>query len=357
MITLLTAVPGAGKTAFAVNMLLEDKTLEGRPIYTNITGLKLPHFPIDAEWLQNWHTNAPPNAFILFDECQDVFPPRHISRPPPEFVNLLSKHRKDYSVDFFLITQSPTLIDHAVKALVGRYLYIRQDGIITMLHESRKVVDFEDKTNRETHPGKPYKLPKQVFDLYTSAEVHTKKPRRRLPLALYVFAFAMVLAVGLGVYVYKNRISPALAPDPAEAMSERGGGLPPPAAHALRVSAPVPDSIIVATTPKDPHNPLSAPLYAPLAPPVVPPEVVGCIASKNACKCYTQQNTPIWLPDEQCRQRSAGAYFDPYRRSPPESQTLEASAPLQGDKATAPQGFEPPPAGGDTALAESPPRA
>lgn len=343
MITLLCAVPGAGKTAYAVKMLLEDQDLEGRPIYTNISGLKLPHFPIDADWMRAWHKNAPPNALILFDECQDVFPPRHVSREPPEFINLLSKHRKDWSVDFFLITQSPSLIDHAVKALVGRYLYIRQDGIVNMIHESRKVVDFEDKANRETHPGTPYKLPKHVFDLYTSAEVHTKKPRRKLPAALYVFALAILLAVGLGVYVYNDRIAPALDPLEQDSVSERKGGLPPSAASgpAAQVSA-VPDSIIEATTPTDPHNPLSAPLYAAVAPPVVPPEIVGCIASRRACTCYTQQATPVWLPEPQCRDRASGAYYDPYRQNitqpdkiqmhevPPPSEPVENSRPPSG---------------------------
>lgn len=316
MITLLTAVPGAGKTAYAVKMLLEDATLKNRPIFTNITGLKLPHFPIDSEWLRNWHRNAPPEAFILFDECQDVFPPRHVSKEPPEFVNLLSKHRKDYSVDFFFITQHPSLIDHAVKALVGRYLYIRQDGIVNMIHESRKVLDFEDRSIRETHAGTPYKLPKHVFDLYTSAEVHTKKPRRKLPPALFVFAFAVVLAIGLGVYVYENRIAPAL-----HAKTEGGeqvGGLPPTAPPSgFHAVSSVPNRIIEALTPTDDHNPLSAPLYAAVVPPVVAPEIVGCIASRSKCSCYSQQQTPVWLPDDQCRQRAAGLYFDPYRQPMP----------------------------------------
>lgn len=342
MITLLTAVPGAGKTAYAVKMLLEDESLKGRPIFTNISGLKLDHFPIDSDWLRNWHKEAPPQAFILFDECQDVFPPRHVSKPPPEFVNLLSKHRKDYSVDFFLITQSPSLIDHAVKALVGRYLYIRQDGIVNMLHESRKICDFEDKTVRETHPGSPYKLPKHVFDLYTSAEVHTKKPKRRLPPALYVFALAAFLAVGLGFYVYNNRIAPALTKTSQVGdEAERGGGEAPPArfSPALAASA-VPDSIVEASTPTDVHNPLSAPLYAPAAPSVVPPQIVGCIASSRSCSCYSQQSTPVWLPDEQCRQRAAGLYYDPYRNPLPEKQTQPMPVEAQSSPGGLAGGFD-----------------
>jgi zona occludens toxin len=353
MITLLTAVPGAGKTAYAVKMLLEDADLQGRPIFANITGLKLPHFPIDADWIRNWHKNAPPGAFILFDECQDVFPPRHVSKEPPEFVNMLSKHRKDFSVDFFFITQSPSLIDHAVKALVERYLYIRLDGLITMLHESKKVLDFEDKSVRETHAGTPYKLPKHVFDLYKSAEIHTKKPRRKMPAALYVFGFAVALAIGLGVYIYQNRIKPQL--NAANVEAEQGGGLPHPARSTMASFPMVPPRIVEALTPTDDHNPLSAPLYAAVVPPVVAPEVVGCIASKSACNCYSQQATPIWLPEEQCRQRAAGLYFDPYRNPVSESQTFRTDAPRSGSEATAPKGLEPIPTGTDPRIPSPPP--
>lgn len=76
MITLLTGVPGTGKTSFAVNYLSKahENELSGRPIYTNITGLKLEHHPVDADWLRDWHKNAPQGAYIVIDECQDIFP-------------------------------------------------------------------------------------------------------------------------------------------------------------------------------------------------------------------------------------------------------------------------------------------
>lgn len=311
MITLLTGVPGTGKTAYAVKMLMDAKGIEERPIYTNITGLKLPHFPIDAEWIRNWPRNAPPGAFILFDECQDVFPPRHVSREAPEYVSELTKHRKDYSVDFFLITQGTSLIDFSVKALVERHLHIRLDGLLPMIHEAREVVDFKDKSVRETHAGSPYKPPKDAFDQYVSAQVHNKKPRRKLPPALYVFGLAMAIALGGGWYFYANRIAPVLTQAKGEV--EQGGGFPPPAHSPEFVPVQtVPKRLAEALQPADDANPMSAPLYAAVVPPVVAPEVQGCIASSRKCTCFSQQSTPVWLPDEQCRKRAAGEYYDPY---------------------------------------------
>jgi len=189
----------------------------------------------------------------------------------------------------------------------------RLDGLLPMIYEAREVVDFKDKAVRETHTGKPYTPPKDVFDLYTSAEVHNKKPRRKLPTAFYVFGLAAALAIGLGVYVYKNRIAPHLAK--SQAVGEQSGGLPPPApSAALHPVSVVPNRIVEAMTPTDDHNPLSAPLYAAVVPPVVAPEIVGCVSSRSNCSCYSQQATPVFVPDEQCRDRAAGQYYDPYRQ-------------------------------------------
>lgn len=315
MITLLTGKPGTGKSAYAVKMLLEDADLQDRPIFTNITDLKLPHHKIDADWLRTWHKNAPPQAFILFDECQDVFEPRHASKAPPEFVNELAKHRKDYSVDFFLITQKPSLIDYAVRAHVGRYLHIRETGLSRTIHEAAEIVDFEEKRIREENAHVPYRLPKQAFGLYKSAEVHNKKPRRKLPNAVYLFAGSIVGLIVMAGYVYlsiSDKTSPYISLD-----NGHMGGLPPMSMSSGMRSAvvtAVPDRIIEAMTPKDDHNPLSAPLYAAVVPPVVAPEIVGCIASKSRCACFSQQSTPVWLPEEQCRQRASGEYYDPYKQ-------------------------------------------
>lgn len=321
-------------------MLLEDKALQGRPIFTNIDGLKLPHHKIDADWLRSWHKNAPPEAFILYDECQDVFVPRHTSKEPPDFVLELTKHRKDYSVDFFLITQRPTFIDFMVRGLCQRHIHIRETGLTRMVHEAPEVVDFEDKAVREVSSGTPYSLPKHVFDLYTSAQVHTKKQRRRLPTAIYVFALAILLGGGIALKVYNDRFASdndTSSPTAQPVGVPQSGGLPP--LVAATGSAGVPSSIAEATTPTDPANPLSAPLYAAVAPPVVPPQIVGCIASRRACTCYTQQATPVWLPEPQCRERAAGTHYDPYRqniiqpdqiqihKSPPPSEPGENSRP------------------------------
>lgn len=309
MITLITGVPGVGKTALTVRELL---TLRGeRPVFSNINGLKIDHFPIDHEWVQKWHENAPPDALIVIDEAQHSFRPRPQGSRVPENVAAFETHRH-LGVDFILVTQRPTLIDSNIRGLVGRYLHIRQTALSRMVHEAMEVVDFSQKSVREENAKTPYKLPREVFSLYKSSQLHTKKPRPKLPTAAWLL-LALVPVIGVVGYYLANSINSKLSPA-SVAGADRGS--------ALALTQPPGDyvdhgqRIRLATLPLDPDNPLSAPLYSEVLPPVQPPQVVGCIASARSCTCYTQQDTAIWLPEDQCRQRVAGKYYDPYQPKP-----------------------------------------
>lgn len=348
MITLITGVPGTGKTALAVSQLL---ALRGeRPVFSNINGLKIDHFPIDHVWVSKWYENAPEDALIVIDEAQHSFRPRPQGSRVPENVAAFETHRH-MGVDFILITQRPTLIDANIRGLVGRYLHVRETALSRMIHEASEVVNFQEKSVREENAKTPYKLPREVFGLYKSSQLHTKKTRPRLPTAVYLLGFAALALVGLGWYAFdsiKARTADGLqATAAAKGDGRQPAPLPPVASGAVVVDGGM--RLKLATLPTDPDNPLSAPLYEPVAPPVVAPEVVGCIASASRCTCYTQQRTPIWLPEEQCRQRVAGEYYDPYRTgNPSPADKTGTFAPWQGEKATAPAspGFEPPGAAG-----------
>lgn len=336
MITLITGIPGTGKTAYAVKTLID--LARDRPIYSNINGLAVDHFPIDADWIAQWHHKAPHEAIIVIDECQHHFPPRSTQSKPPEHVAALNTHRHQ-GVDFILITQRPNLIDYAVKGLVERYIHVRKTSLTRMIHEAPEVVDFAQKSTRQEYASVPYKLPKQVFSLYKSAEVHTKKQRARLPSAALALMALIPIFGGLSWLAY-SRLAEKTNLSNQTAAQGSAGGLPT-AGPALPASEPlvtIPKSLIEATTPTDVHNPLSAPLYAAVAPPPTAPQVQGCIANARKCTCYSQQQTPVWLPDEQCRQRAAGEYYDPYPPPPPASQTQTAYAHQQDSKATAPAG-------------------
>ena len=229
-------------------------------------------------------------------------------------------------------TQGPNLVDTNLRALIrgGKHVHLRSTWLGRYAYESSECIDVESKASLAQCSRRKYKLPTHVFDQYKSAELHTKPKRPRLPLQVYAF-IALVFVGGILAYKFgfflKDKIAPVAeignsTGTPGETQST------PSVTAALPASSVVPDRIIEALTPLDDHNPLSAPLYAALAPSVTVPVITGCITSKRICTCYSQQSTPIWLPDDQCRQRAAGLYYDPYHQPFTEDKTEPTLAKL-----------------------------
>lgn len=347
MITLITGTPGAGKTLYTVAEELPK--YKERPLFIDgIPDLAINHLecigPVDK-----WHEWIPDGAVLVIDEVQRIWRPRGAASAVPPGVAALETHRHK-GVDLVIITQHPNLLDPNIRRLVGRHLHVRR-----MFGWNRAIVyEWDSATDpaRVTNAIKrSWGYPKKAFKLYKSAEQHNKRGQR-IPFALIV-ALVAGLALPAAVWTfYKGTVGDWLGG--AEPQPEKTAAATEPAtarsgfssAAAVASAAPsAPARIVEALTPTDDHNPLSAPLYALVQPPVTPPQIEGCIASKRACTCYSHQATPVWLPDEQCRQRAAGHYYDPYRNPVFESQTRPATASRSGSEATAPQGFEPRPEG------------
>lgn len=348
MITLITGGPGLGKTALAVSMLLSQQ-YANRPIFTNIRGLTLDHSPLPK--LEEWtveeanqqgtsehHFTFPPGSVVVIDECQQFFRPRATGSRVPPYVSAFETHRHR-GIDFILITQGSRLIDSNLRSLVkgGLHIFLRTSYIGRYRYEKSECIDEDSKASYSMAARRKYVLPKQAFPLYKSAELHTKPPRAKLPAAVFIIVGAVIFGGALA-WKTTDKISGTLNKEAQAVPTDIVPGEAQPTTSAMAALPAVPARMIEALTPIDEHNYLSAPLYASVTPPVVPPEVVGCIASARSCSCYSQQTTPVWMPNEQCRQRAAGRYYDPYRQPPSESQTRQATAPRLGNEATAPEG-------------------
>lgn len=351
MITLITGTPGAGKTLYTVAEELPK--FKDRPLFIDgIPDLAISHFePVGKVDL--WHEWIPDGAVLVIDEVQRIWRPRGTASAVPPGVAALETHRHK-GVDLVVITQHPNLLDPNIRRLVGRHLHVRR-----MFGWKRAIVYEWDSATDPARVSNAIKrswvYPKKAYKLYKSASLHTARGNR-VPF-VFVAAVLAIIAVPIGWYYALDRTAgkwmsnePAIASGAStELATARAGGAAP-----LAALPAVPARLVEALTPTDDHNPLSAPLYAAVVPQVVAPEVVGCIASKSSCSCYSQQATPIWLPDEQCRQRAAGHYFDPYRHPSLEKQTQQAQASRLAEPATAPVGGlsdgaariqSPPPAG------------
>lgn len=224
MITLITGVPGSGKTLYAIAELLlpvlgrsvtvtrENEEPFDAPykIFSNIRGFQFDAELVEAgpawvsegkeKWsqppgnrlgLHNWHEWAKPGSVLVPDEFQKIWPPRPNGSPIPPDVQAMDTHRH-MAVDFVLITQKFSFDMH-IRGLVGRHLHVRRIGntplaIVYEWDGCSHNLSFSKALAR-----RPWRFPKKVYSLYHSADAHTKQPRK-LPTLIYVVLGALALA-------------------------------------------------------------------------------------------------------------------------------------------------------------------
>ena len=339
MITLITGTPGSGKTAWLLDQLLTLKKNEPtRLLYVhgvrNLRGIthqtiycksqlcdicrsnaELKNWEeslrissptneyLKYKYVEDWPSWKQPNSLIVVDEVQRIWRPRTGGSVPHASVSGLETHRH-YGVDFWLISQGPHLFDNFIRLLVGRHVHLVANWAGRKQYEWPECK--QDVQSRADAVVRPYTLPKRVFSLYDSAEVHTKLDKRK-PISFYVSIAALLIAVAV-VYVISGRISNKINPD---LQQEAGAGGA--AAHSAPVSSTnqsgkvhkipleTPEQIAVAYTPVVSSMPWTAPIYAELAKPTVFPVVAGCVKSATDCRCYTQQATRVEMAQDMCQ--------------------------------------------------------
>lgn len=290
MITIITGTPGAGKTLYTIEKLLQPligtqvpvvgddgvTTIHPRTIYSNINGLLLDHELIDggdSKGLRDWHTWAKPGSVIVFDEVQRFWKPRPNGSAVPPDIEALETHRH-MGVDFIIITQNVLLVDRNIHALAGRHLHVRRLANTHMAivyewdHVSRGLL-YAKSLNKS-----PWRYSRKVFELYKSAEAHTKQPRK-IPGLVWFIAAAIVGLSTLGPVTYARlteRINGGKTSTLADAPKTPASGI------GARPAAPQ-----VASLPASPAA--SAPASDP-APVEALPVFAGCIQSKTRCECY-----------------------------------------------------------------------
>lgn len=302
MLTIITGVPGSGKTAAAVDLILSE--YKGRMLYVDgLNGLKLEHVPIDV---MEWHQEAPDGALIVVDEVQRKWRPRGPGSKVPDSVAALETHRHR-GIDMVLITQNPRLLDSNVRALIGRHVHIRDTGFMGRWAyewpECNVNLAWQNCQNKRR-----YKLPKHVFDLYTSASLHTK-PVRKIPPLVYFVAVLLLLLAGVLWNLYIKGVKPeapalAVAPAAAGVTAKMGGSASP--------SAPAFIDDRVAFVPRISNKPETAPAYDEVRKVVNMPLVSGGMCMAGECRCVTQQGTDAGLTAAECRAWMDRRPFDPY---------------------------------------------
>jgi zona occludens toxin len=333
MITLITGLPGNGKTLFALWFVKQKAERENREVYYhNIKDLTLPWSPFDAEkWM-----HLPKGSIIVFDEAQFVFSKKPNGSKLPDFYEQLAVHRHS-GFDLVIITQHPSLIDNFVRQLVGQHFHaVRKFGLQRATIYEWGSVNPGPQLASSQKSAIPLKwaYPKEVFGYYKSAEVHTVK--RSIPgkLVLAVLFVAGVLAFGYFALTQfqgrgakaeqaKTGSAAAISSDTSGSAGGSSGG------SAKLGLDPVADAkqYVFKETPRVAGLPQTAPKYDKLTEPVRVPVPAACvqigdITSKKAirCKCYTQQGTPMDVEFNMCVQFAQHGFFEDFDADPRKAQ-------------------------------------
>lgn len=244
MITMFTGNPRAGKTASMVDALID--LAADRAVYVHAPPVKrkgvdpfhehltIPHVAIDAN---NWPDLVPDGAILVIDEVQDLWRPRGPGVKGGPAITELETHGHR-GIDIFVTSQKPRLVDSAVRDLVGRHVHIRDTGWLGRY-------SYEWPECSETLAWKScvlkkrFKVPKRTFDVYKSANLHTKPVRGKtlLPLVAGGLVLATLVLGTMIVRSISSKTEPAATAvakaqeQPATAPTQRVQGSGPAAAR------------------------------------------------------------------------------------------------------------------------------
>lgn len=342
MITVITGAPGTGKSAALVSLLTELG--KDRALYVNgIPDLKIDHQELEDP--TTWHDTVPDGSIIVIDEVQRVWRPRGPGQKVPDHIAMLETHRHR-GLDFYIITQSPSLIDKNVRALTGRHVHLRDIGLLgRWWYEWPEIAENCASGWKNAPIKKRYRLPKKVFGQYKSASVHIK-PVRSVPWMLAVMVLALL---GTGYLAWRSygAISGRMtAPVPAALTDAPKSSSPsnPLGLQSATAAAPMRPAFIddrVDWIPRVSNRPESAPAFDALRVVAVMPVVSGaiCNSAKTKCKCVTQQGTDAGLSHAECREWLENPPFHPYQLTLGSPASNGSPAPASPP----PQVYSPPP--------------
>lgn len=312
MITLFTGLPGSGKTLHLVKVLVGLKD-SGRKIYAyNIDGLS-DELAEPMEDARRWE-ELPDGSVVVIDEVQDVWPSGR--RGAPDEVRALSLHRHR-GFDFYLTTQTPTMISSWLRGLVGEHVHHvckwgAQSAVTYTWQEAQD--DTKSSAKRKLAERSVFRFPKNLFGLYKSASIHTKK--RKFPKAMVLGALFCCMAVVTGFLGYR-KLSGGMYQEQAAAMgvdglSGQGKGLSPGSGRP-RVMSPA--EWLEARRPRFDGMPWSAPIYDNLQPVNVPRLYCVLWERPNGsmrCHCYAEDATRTKQPRDVCEYNARFGSHNPF---------------------------------------------
>lgn len=278
MITLITAVPGSGKTLLAVGLIV-DYIAEGRHVFHNIAGLQVDKFSrpdlihdAPADW-----RDTPHGSVVIYDECQQphLYPATaQRGAVDDERLTAMETHRHT-GHDLIFITQAPTFLHHHARKLVGQHIHLYRGGgskIVARYEWSHVCDNPNDRREQERADFQAFPFNKAHFELYQSSTIHTHKfkiPRKLIILGVFILSLvAFLVYLGYDSFLVTGEFHPQQERPPAQVQA-RAAAVP-----ALYSWSDAP----VATS------------------------VSGCMANhdRSRCQCYDDDGKTLQLEHAQC---------------------------------------------------------
>lgn len=328
MIHLITGVNGAGKTSNTLDEFLRSDRWK---FYQDATGAKVPrlryvndipgfdHAAHDCQPIagfDDW-ASVPDGSVVLLDECHRYFKSMDVrKRDYPAFDDLETvRHR---GIDLLLLAQSPSMFHPVVRQLASEHVhYARPHGLGYSLRYQFSAASDLSPGAISTAVTERVRPDKSIYTKYRSTVADTQKAR--LPLKYYALLLLPVLVLVAGYFaVTKLRAMsnaeglPADAAVSASQVAAMPGAGTGPRLH-LPSSPGDKDSFsytLADFAPRTPLDPSTAPIYDHLTQPSDFPRIAACYEAAAACRCFTQQATPVQIERATCSRMVKEGWFD-----------------------------------------------
>lgn len=302
MITLITGLPGAGKTTYAMSMI---KKVKDRIVC--FSGIPLTEEGKALGWLEveKW-TDSPEGSLVVIDEAQRLFRPTQVGKAIPKDIEDLETHRH-WGYDVVLITQQPMLIHSNIRVLVGRHIHIRRDKYGRLFeYEWPEIADVKSRTALSAAQVRPYKLDSDAHRLYRSTVQVQDDVRRFSKKLLYakILAGVIVLSVPfVGWMAYKGFVREPIKVNPIEQAVDVPKEVLP--TEPMKEKVKSSEEQIAELKQREMmmlgggHE---APIYseAKMANVNDFPRIAGCVKTSTSCNCYTQKAEPVKIDRKTC---------------------------------------------------------
>jgi len=283
MITLITGVPGSGKTLRAVWMIKAERD-KGRAVYSDIDGLDplLGVLPAPLDW-----RDTPEGSFVVYDEAQKTYPSTgKPGQSDDARIQALQTHRHT-GHDIVYLTQAPTLIHHDIRKLVGLHVHVhRAAGLkrATLFTWDFAVQDPNDRREQERADTENWFYPKDLFKLYKSATIHTHKFNIPKKIAGALVVIALIVLYFGGRLWWNGGFSVVTKANASDESAAVGSAL-----------APTPAPMVSVVTPGREWTQAS-----------VLPRIAGCALLTRSCRCWSSTGDQLDLTEAQCLNFASG---------------------------------------------------